>query len=279
MAIKLNRRQFLEGALFVTSSMVLAGCGGSSDGASDAPEEREYLDDSQLDDFFSNPDDYRGKWVKLPGKVLDNSQKDGDATVVQAYYDIVDYGRDYMIKSQTEESFASDEYILVDGKVDGTFTGTNAFGAERTVPLITDATITKSDYITVVAPATAAVPAGVSATQNDVTFTCDKVEYADIESRVYLTVSNASANTVSYSPYSIRVVADGQQIDQDNDSGSRYYGNYPELSYDLTAGASTSGILVFPPMEQTAFQLVIPDIYSDDWQVQFDDVTLDVPQA
>lgn len=276
MAITLNRKQFLEGVVFVASVAVLAGCD-SSDGASTASEEREYLDDSQMDALFTNPDDFRGKWVKLPGKLVDNSEKDGDTTALQAYYDVTTYDRTYIVYVQTDETFSSEDYILVDGRVDGSYTGTNAFGAELTVPLIKDATITKSDYMTVAAPATATAEPAVSVTENDVTFTCDKVEYAAIETRVYLTVSNASANTVTYSPYSIRIIANGRQIDQDDRNGSVYSGNYPELSYDLTTGASTSGILVFPPMEPEAFQVVIPDICSDDWQLDFADVALDIP--
>ncbi len=278
MAITLNRRQFLEGALFAASAVVLAGCDDSG-GADVAPEEREYLDDSQMDALFTNPDDCKGKWVKLPGKVLDSSEKDGDTTALQAFYDTITYDRSYIVYSQTDETFSSDDYILVDGRVDGSYTGTNAFGGEVTVPLIKDATIIKSDYMTVVAPATATVEPAVSVTENDVTFTCDKVEYADIETRVYLTVSNASANTITYAPYSIRIIANGQQVDQDSSTGSVYAGNYPELSYDLTAGASTSGILVFPPMDPEAFQVVVPDIFSDDFITQFDDVTLDIPAA
>lgn len=278
MTITLNRRQFLEGALFAASAVALAGCDDSS-GADVAPEEREYVDDSQIDALFTNPDDFEGKWVKLPGKVLNNSEKDGDTTALQAFYDMTTYDRSYIVYAQTDESFSGDDYILVDGRVDGSYTGTNAFGGDVTVPLIKDATITKSDYMTVVAPATATVEPAASVTENDVTFTCDKVEYAHIETRVYLTVSNNSATGVGFGIYSIRLISNGQQIEQDDAAGSAYNGNYPQLSYDISAGASTSGIVVFPAMEPGAMQVVAPDIYSDDFMTQFEDVTLDIPAA
>lgn len=278
MSITISRRQLFAGTSFAVATLTLAGCGGESAETDAAPEEKVYLEEADIDAMFTNPDDYKGKWVKLPGKTLGSSEKDGDLTALQAYYDMQTYDRSYIVHSNTTESFADGEYILVDGMIDGSFDGENAFGGSVTVPLITNAEITKSNYIDVVAPTIASIEPAVTSSQNDVTFTCDKVEFAESETRVYLTVSNGRSDTVTYGVYDIRTIVDGQQIEQDHDSSSSYEGNYPELSYDLSAGASTNGILVFPAIEPgTAFKLVIPDIYADDYETQFTDAELEIP--
>ncbi len=279
MTTMLNRRQFLMGAAALGGSLVLSGCGGgsSSSEADSDPSKREYIPDDQIEQFFTKPDDFKGKWVKLPGVVLKGSETDGDQTVVQAFYDVVKHEKSYMVYSKTTDSFASDDYILVEGKVDGTFTGKNYFGTDLTVPKIVDATITKSTYMDVAAPTVAQVEPAVSASEYGVTFSCDKVEYAKAETRVYMTVKNDSQNTINFGEYSIRLIVNGSQVEQDQASESRYLGKYPQLSYDVTAGASTSGILIFPPIEQnTSFQILIPDIYSDDFMQEFKDVQLNI---
>ena len=277
MGVTLDRRQFLLGAISLASSAVLAGCG------SQDPAERVYIDEAEIDAMFAKPGDYKGKWVKLPGKVLGASSKEGDTTSLQAYYDIMTLDRTYVVRSDTtSEAFSSDEFIFVDGKIDGTFTGENSFGAKITMPLITNAEIKKSSYIETVAPATSVVEPAVSVTQNDVVFSCDKVEYADSETRVYLTVNNATPEGVQFGDYGICLLVGSQQVSQDSSSMGSLSDpdSYPKLSNDLVAGASTSGVVVFPKMDAgQAFQIIIPDIMSDDYTVTFEDVTLDIPAA
>ncbi len=278
MSITISRRQLFAGAACTVTALALVGCGGEGAQPNAAPEERVYLDEADIDAMFTNPDDYTGKWVKLPGKTLGSSEKDGDLTALQAYYDIQTYDRTYIIHSSTTESFADGEYILVDGMISGSFDGENALGGSLTLPLITNAEITKSNYIDVAVPTIASIEPAVTASQNDVTVTCDKVEFAEAETRVYLTISNDRSDSVSCGVYEIRIIADGQQIEQDSSSSSTYEGNYPELSYDISAGAKTNGILVFPAIEPgTAFKLVVPDIYCDDYDTQFTDVELEIP--
>ncbi|MGI6756100.1 MAG: hypothetical protein ACOX4F_08845 [Atopobiaceae bacterium] len=276
MGMELNRRQFLggiAGAFGIVSTMTLAGCGSSSGNT----QEKVYLEDTEIDAMFASPDDYRGKWVKLPGVTITSSARDGNTTFVQAVYDVTHYDKNFIVNSDTTETFGSNEYIVVDGRLDGTFMGTNSFGGTVSAPLVTAATITKSSYIEVVAPAIVTLEPNASAEENGLSFTCDKVEYADIETRVYLMVNNSREDTVNYGEYDIRIMCDGKQIAQDNDSQSPYLGNYPSLTHDVLPGASSEGILVFPPIDRGKdFQVVIPNIYCDDYQVQFDDITLEV---
>lgn len=265
------------------STFAFSACGGasSSDVAQDNAEP-EYIEESDFDALFTNPDKFKGKWVKLPGKALGASERDGDETTLQAYYDIVTYDRTYVVRSTTSESFSDGDYIFVDGMVSGTFEGENMVGGKLSLPLITNATITRSSYMETVVPATSTIEPAVSVTQNDVVFTCDKIEYADAETRVYLTIDNPTPESIGYGAYSICIISNGRQIDMDSGNQGVYEDpeHYPTLSSDLRSGASTSGVVVFPAMEAgKAFEIRIPNVYSEDYTVEFDDVVLEIPAA
>ena len=51
-----------------------------------------------------------------------------------------------------------------------------------------------------------------------------------------------------------------------------------ELSYEVMAGTSSSGTLIFPAIEQgVAFQFILPDAYSENYDLMFTNYMIDVP--
>ena len=146
-------------------------------------------------------------------------------------------------------------------------------------PLIVDATVTKGSYMEIVVPTIAEISPAVSQDQNGIVVTVDKVEYAENETRVYVTINNGTDYNFSCGTYSAKLLIDGKQIDQDNMSQTLY--NSPELtelSYEVMAGTSSSGTLIFPAIEQgVAFQFILPDAYSDNYDLMFTNYMIDVP--
>src|SRR5262249_48623377 len=69
-----------------------------------------------------------------------------------------------------------------------------------------------------------------------------KVEFAAPETRVYMTIKNASGYDVSIFTSSMRAVQAGRQYEQE------FSTDYPDLASDIVSGASTSGVAVFPKM-------------------------------
>lgn len=275
----LNRRQCLIGSAGFVSALLLSGCAGGAASAQGSAD-RIYLTEEEIDELFSNPNSFKGKWVKLPGKALGASENSGEEIGVQAYYDIEEYDRTYIARSMTAGPIADGDYILVDGMIDGAFEGETQIGIKVTLPLIVDATITESSYMELVAPALSTIEPAVSVAQNEVVFTCDKVEYAEAETRVYLTVNNPTPFAVSFGSYSICLIQNGKQVNLSNSAVGQYEDpeHYPELSYEVQAGVASSGVVVFPPIQEGApFQIRIPDIASDDYSIEFIDVTLDIP--
>lgn len=180
-------------------------------------------------------------------------------------------------KNIVTELISTDDYASVDAMINGTFEGQTVMGVDTTWAHLTAISIEKTTYMDAFIPTVKELTPNASAEQNGFSVSVDKVECADVETRIYLTVTNNSEYTASYGVYSIRLIQDGQQIEQDQSSSSAYIGNYPELSYDVSAGASTSGVLVFPAIDQAKdFQVIVSDIYSDNYELEFSDYTLDI---
>lgn len=258
----------------------LSACGGNSADSNESTkkaEEKVYIEDSQIDELFTSPENFKGKYVKLSGNIFTSPEKDGDTTALQVWHDVKNASQNFIVYTDSSDSFAQEDYVIIDGKIDGEFSGENALGQEVTVPLIIADSITKSSYIDVVAPTVKEITPDVTAEQHDLSATVDKIEYSDIETRVYITLDNKSDENAGADVYGAKIIQDGKQISQDQSSTSIYDGNYEQLDYEISAGASSSGILVFPVMDQSKdFQIVIPNIYSDNYELQFEDFKLDV---
>ena len=271
------KKKLMALLLCSVTAVMLAACGSSNEGSTS--EEKVYLEDSQIQQLFTDPEQFKGKYAKLSGVLLANPEADSDGSMaLQIFYDTQNYDQNFIVYTDNADaSLKSGDYVKVDGKVRGKFTGQNAMGAEISIPAIENAAVTKSTYMVVVAPTTAALEPNVSAEQHGITASVDKIEYSDLETRVYMTVKNDSSDNVSLDVYGIKLIMDGQQIAQDDNSVSSFNGNYAELNYDIAAGASSSGILVFPAIEQKKdFQVVLSNVISDNYELDFDTYTLNI---
>ena len=69
---------------------MLAACGSSNEGS--ASEEKVYLEDSQIQQLFTDPEQFKGKYAKMSGVLLANPETDSDgSTALQIFYDTQNY--------------------------------------------------------------------------------------------------------------------------------------------------------------------------------------------
>lgn len=156
----------------------------------------------------------------------------------------------------------------MDGEIESMRNATNMLGAEISFPMIRSVSVDVMSYIDAVTPTRAtSTPESASIDQAGIVLTVDKVEFADDETRVYVTETNNSSASFSLCTYSAKAVQNGRQFDQDSSSMSSYEGDYPQLSSDLAAGATSSGIIVFPALESSSPLQLILEGYSDDMNV------------
>lgn len=61
----MKKKLLVSALLFAMGASVLTGCGGGE--KQEEPEEIVYLEESEIDSLFTNPEEYVGKYVKLSG--------------------------------------------------------------------------------------------------------------------------------------------------------------------------------------------------------------------
>lgn len=265
--------------LVVAMALSLTACSGNSDssGNKSKEEKKEYVDENEISEVFSNPDKYKGKYIKLSGKIFNGPDKEDDYVAYQAWHDITNSNKDFVFGVEGDDSYVIDDYVMVDGKIAGAFEGENMMGGKVSCPLINAESIEKMSYMEAVVPTINEItPENAVSEQNGITLKVDKIEFAEKETRIYLTETNSSSDKFSFNIYDIKVIQNGQQISQDSSSMSIYDGNYSELPYDILPNASSSGVLVFPPIDSSASFQVYAEGYSDNWELEFSPFTIDI---
>lgn len=264
-------------ACSLSFGLCACGSGEPSEGTTKKEEKIEYIEESQVAELFTSPDDFEGKYVKLSGQLLSDPEKSDGEVAFQVWTNPLDSEQSFIVHCKTDCSVKINDYVKVDGKIAGSFDGETIIGADLSVPLIKTETVEVSSYMDVMAPTLKEISPNVSSEQHGLTVSVDKIEYSDIETRLYMTITNKGNEAAGVDVYGIRIVQDGKQIEQDMESSSAYEGGYAELSYDVSAGASTSGVLVFPPLDQTKnFQVIAPNPYSDNYELEFKDYAFDI---
>lgn len=109
------------------------------------PKEKEYIDEEQISDVFTNPEKYKGKYVKLNAQIFNGPDTEDGIAAYQAYYDIVNYSKDFIFGLE-DSSFAVNDYVAIDGEITDTFEGENLMGGTITCPVIKAESVTKLTY-------------------------------------------------------------------------------------------------------------------------------------
>ncbi len=267
--------------LAATMSLSVVACGGEIDTVAKVEEQEkekiEYIEDSEIADFFTNPDKYKGKYVKLSGKVFADPEKNGDEIALQAWHNPENSSNNFITYYKGDNAKINQgDYIMVDGKIGGEFEGENAFGGTVTAPMLEATSIEVLSYIDAVTPTIAEiVPENATSEQNGISLKVDKIEFAEKETRVYLTETNSSADKFSMWVYSIKITQNGSQIEQANTS-SQFEGDYAQLSTEILPNASSSGVLVFPPMDSSASFQIYAEGHSDNYELDFAPFAIDI---
>ena len=121
------------------------------------------------------------------------------------------------------------------------------------------------------APTLKEIAVGQTQTQQGYSVTVDKVEFAETETRVYVTVNNGGDDNFHLYSFNAKLIQDNVQYEE----SPNYDADYPEIESDLLPGATSTGVIVFEPLEQKDFKLYIEG-YSDDYSVDFEDYTFDI---
>ena len=245
----------------------MAGCGSSE------PAEKVYLEESEIDAALSDGDSYKGKYINIVGKVF-NVDKNGDSIAVQAWYDPETADRQFIVYADKEVAadVKEDDYIRVDGRISGTFTGENLMGGEITAPTIEADTIEIGTYDELYAPAESTKTVGETQDQHGVKLTLDRIEYAKGEARVYVSVKNESGYTASIYTYDAKAIQDGKQFEHEDN----YEAGYDDDLGEILDGASKDGIIRFKGLDPEKPVKIQIGAYSDNFDIDMEDYVFEV---
>lgn len=241
----------------------------SAEGAGDS----EPLTADEMDQLYTDPKKFEGRSVTLTGKVFGSPEKDGDGVYFQVFADPEKYDRNTVIRCQSADvSVSSDDYVKITGTVQGNFSGQNAFGGSVSAPVVLASSVEVVSYMDAVVPTIKSVePSGATQDQYGYVITVDKVEFAEKETRVYVTIqNNGSSNFTAYS-FNTKIIQNGKQYEE----ARNFSADYPEIQTDLVPGVTTEGIIAFPAIEQADFQITF-DARSSDWQEDIETYSFDI---
>lgn len=245
---------------------ILASCGSSE------PAEKVYLEDSEIDAALSDGDSYKGKYINIAGKVF-SIDKDGDTTAMQVWYDVENADQQFIVYADKElvGSVKEDDFVRVDGKITGTFTGENYFGGEITAMMIEADSVDVGGYDDIYAPAESTKEVGETKDQYGVSVTIERIEYAKGEARVYFNVKNESGYTTSLYTFDAKAIQDGKQFEHEDN----YEAGYDDMG-DILDGAGKEGIIRFKGLEPDKPVKIQIEAYSDNWDYEMEDYVFEV---
>lgn len=254
------QKKLIVGTLLTVSFFTLTACGNKNQ---KTKAKKEFVKESSYSSFFSDPEKYKGKYIKLSGKIF-NIDTDDDITAMQAWYDTENSDKDFLFTTKATDNYQNNDYVKIEGEIIGTFEGENNFGSKITSPQIKATKVEKSSYKDVVRPTLKEKTVNLCKKQHSVTFTIKKIEYAKDETRVYTEVQNNSKYKVSVYPFSAKAVQNGKQIKQE----SNYEGDYKEIDGEILPNAKDEGILCFDTMDLDKPLTIIQEASSDNYNIE-----------
>lgn len=267
------RKSIVIFSLFVV--LLLAACGesGSTNEASvEANEEteansKEVLAEEDFDKMYSNPKEYKGYEVEFTGQVFVDPERDDSGVYLQVYAKPEQFEQNTIVAYEDSNfDVKVDDFVKVIGIVKDEFEGENLMGGTITAPFIEATSIEVVDYITAVAPTIKEVVVDETIDQHGMEVTLQKIEFAEVETRVYMKITNNTNENVYFDGYGAKLVSGSTQYETKDNFGS----GLPELPFDILAGIEAEGVLTYPAIEEQSGTFTLhAEGYSDNWELDF----------
>lgn len=260
--------------LSLPSIAVACGGGSSSSGSGSSPagmsssETFTRLNWASLD---SNADAHKGAKVDIVGQVFTAPERDDKGTYIQMWSDPQNSEWNTIVAIPDPNFQVNDQdYVHITGTVKGSYTGKYGFGGDVTAVTVLADHAEVVDATAAAPPATAVTTVHQTQAQHGVSITVEKVEFAQTETRVFVTVKNDSKQKASFYSFDAKAVQGTQQFDADSNL------DYPEVSSDILPGVSSSGIVVFKPMDSSQPTKLVFQAQNEDYMLNWKPYTFHV---
>ena len=255
-------------ALLLTMVIALSACGNDTQPKSETQPE---LTEDEIDLAVNGDTSFVGRSVTVAaggsGVYWDNP----DYYAYSVYTDPDNYAGDIIVVFSKSLGEPESEYNIYTGTIISQDEFSNLIGMPTSSMIVMVSSIEPSNYIDVVAPTTKEVTVDKTQEQYGYAITVDKVEFSDIETRIYLTVENNGAGEFSLYDFNCVITQGNTQFE----TQSNYSADYDEIPSDLRPGMVSSGIITFPVIEQSDFSLFV-DAYSNDCSEHLEEYSFDI---
>lgn len=258
----------------VTLSIILDPEAQTEESSDEVKKEKVYLTEEEIPQLFSDPEQFEGKYVVLTGKIFTEPDDSGDYIGLQIWNKPEESENNfYVVAPKDGTEYESDAYVIVDGLVDGEMSGRNLVGGKVTAPLIIADKVEISTYKDVARPTIKEYSfEDLKWEKYGYSVSITKIEIAEQETRVYLTVKNGGESEFQLFEHETKIVQNGKQYETE----VNYDADYPELQTDLLPGTESSGVLVFRNIEPDANFQIYMDVYSENWDEELEPFKLDI---
>ncbi|UOY92496.1 DUF4352 domain-containing protein [Ectobacillus sp. JY-23] len=259
-------------AVLAGAALVMGGCGVDSAATKTETKvekkaeqkEAKAVTMQEMQQIVTDPNGHKGENIKFYGRVFVEPERDKDGVYLQMY--TLNKGSDgntiVGIKDPNLQ-IKQDDVVLVEGTVEKAFEGENAMGGKITAPVIKAKTVTKSEYKDAFVPTKKIIDVNQKVAQSGYDITVNKIEIADDETRVYVTVENNSKSEISFYSFNAKITQNGQQFEHE----SNYDAKYPEVSEDILPGVKSEGILTFKKVADAGALQIVLEGSSDNYDI------------
>lgn len=222
-------------------------------------------------EIYNESDKYEGCFFKIKGKVFNvMGEKDGK-NYLQMWLDPEEMNYSIMIAYNSKDEIKNDDYIICTGEMLENVDFENSFGTKMNTPLVLSTDLKKSSYMEVMAPALKSIEFdNIKEKQYGYTLEVNKIDFAEKETRLYITVINKG--TASIDIFSDAIIIQG---DKQYKSIDRWEADYDQIQTPISKGVIEQGILVFPKIKEDVFTLKI-EAFSDNYNENLKDFEMKV---
>lgn len=190
--------------------------------------------------MYSDPNSYKGYPVEFYAKIIDEPEKSKEGTFFQCFaFNNNNYNTIVGIESNID--LHEDDIVLIKGNVQKAFEGENVLGEKKIAPTIVATTIEKADYATAFSPAIKTKEINKEINQHGYLIKLNKVEFAEKETRVFLTITNNTKDKIHFWRFDSKATQGTTQIGE----ASNYEADYKKPECEILPGIIEEGIILF----------------------------------
>lgn len=238
-------------------------------------EPKTVLTKQEFQQLYSDIEKFKGKSVDFYARIFVTPDKDDKGTYIQAYANNDNNKNTLIAIKDSNTDFKNGDIIHVIGVVDKKFEGKNKLGALIAMPIIVASIVEKSEYTTAFSPAIKTFDINKEQNQNGYIVKLKKVETAEKETRVYISITNhmIKDSITLYTP-DVKLIQGSKQLISEYNPEA----NYPEMNHEFLPGITDDGILSYKPIDLNGESLkIIINGSCDNYDIKIKPFIFEIP--